>query len=182
MIRCGQSARRVIIHQQHRAWIHAEARLTALGKKLPEPGVPKGSYVLCQWADYSTLHLAGHLPTNEKGELVKGKVGKDVTVEQANRAAESACLSLLATLKKELGDLDAVKQVVKVVGFVNCVDGFDQQPMVINGCSDLLGKVFTEGSGLHARSAVGTNALPLNVAVEIEMIVKTHSRKKSPPR
>jgi enamine deaminase RidA (YjgF/YER057c/UK114 family) len=159
--------------------IHAEARLAALGKKLPEPGTPKGSYVTCQWADDSTLHLAGHLPTNEKGDLIKGKVGKDVTVDQAKAAAESACLSLLATLKKELGDLDQVKQVVKVVGFVNCVDGFDQQPMVINGCSDLLGKVFVDGKGLHARSAVGTNALPLNVAVEIEMIVKTHGKSKS---
>lgn len=156
--------------------IHAEARLAALGKKLPEPGAPKGSYVTAQWADDNTLHLAGHLPTNEKGELIKGKVGKDVTVEQANKAAESACLSLLATLKKELGDLDQVKQVVKVVGFVNCVDGFEQQPAVINGCSDLLGKVFTDGKGVHARSAVGTNALPLNVAVEIEMIVKTHGK------
>src|SRR4051794_31124626 len=79
--------------------IHAEARLASLGKKLPEPGAPKGSYVTCQWADESTLHLAGHLPSNEKGELIKGKVGKDITVEQAKAAAESACLSLLATLK-----------------------------------------------------------------------------------
>src|SRR5437868_3628966 len=89
-----------------RRFVHVEARLAQLGKKLPEPGAPKGSYITCQWADDSTLHLAGHLPTNEKGELIKGKVGKDVSVEQAKEAAESACLSLLSTLKKELGDLD----------------------------------------------------------------------------
>ena len=68
-----------------------------------------------------------------------------------------------------------VKQVVKVVGFVNCIDGFEQQPTVINGCSDLMSKVFPGPTGLHARSAVGTNALPLNVCVEIEMVVKTHN-------
>jgi len=166
------------VRQHQRALVHVEAKLTALGKKLPPPSAPKGSYISCQWADDSTLHLAGHLPMKENGDLVKGKVGKDVTVEQANAAAELACLSLLATLKKELGDLDQVKQIVKVVGFVNCVDGFEQQPAVINGCSDLLGKVFPDGKGQHARSAVGTNALPLNVAVEIEMIVKTHGKKK----
>jgi len=160
---------------QQRA-IHVEAKLESLGKKLPPPGAPKGSYVTCQWADDSTLYLAGHLPADEKGELVKGKVGKDLTVEQAKHAAELVCLNLLSTIKKELGDLDAVKQVVKVVGFVNCVDGFDQQPMVINGCSDLLGKVFPQGVGAHARSAVGTNALPLNVAVEIEMVIRASKK------
>lgn len=162
----------MLLLQQARRFIHAEARLAQLGKKLPAPGAPKGSYVTCQYHGAQTLFLAGHLPTNDKGELVKGKVGKDVSVEEANLAAESACLSLLATLKNELGDLDRIKQIVKIVGFVNCVDGFEQQPQVINGCSDLLGKVFPGKPGQHARSAVGTNALPLNVAVEIEMIVE----------
>ena len=171
-----QQYHRVIIGPAR--YLHVESRLASLGKTLPPPGAPKGSYVTCQWSDDSLLYLAGHLPMNDKGELIKGKVGKDLTTEEANKAAELVCLNLLATLRKELGDLDKVTQIVKVVGFVNCVDGFDQQPTVVNGCSDLLGKVFAGTVGQHARSAVGTNALPLNVAVEIEMIVRA-SRKES---
>ena len=147
-----------------------ESRLAALGHALPDVSPPKGSYILCQWADDRTLHLAGHLPKKGDG-LVTGKVGRDVTVEDANKAAELAALSLLATIKSEIGSLSRVDQIVKAVGLVNCADGFAQQPAVINGCSDLLGKVFGD-KGKHARSAVGTNALPLNVAVEIEMIVR----------
>ena len=151
--------------------VHAEAKIAQLGMNLPAVSPPKGSYVLAQWADQKTLYLAGHLPKTPAGDLVTGKVGKDVTVEQAKLAAESAGLSLLATLKATLGDLDKVEQVIKVVGFVNCVDGFADQPQVINGCSDLLFKVFGD-KGKHARSAVGTNALPLGVCVEIEMVVR----------
>lgn len=147
-------------------------RLTAIGKKLPKPPTPKGSYVTAQWADESTLYLSGHLPINEHGEIIKGKAGREVTVEHAKEAAELACLNLLATLKNELGDLDRVKQVVKVLGFVNCVDDFDQQAAVIDGCSDLLQKVFTDGKGLSVRSAIGANGLPLNAVVAIEMHVK----------
>jgi enamine deaminase RidA (YjgF/YER057c/UK114 family) len=94
-----------------------------------------------------------------------------VSQEQAYSAAKLVGLSIIATLKKNLGDLDKVKRVVKLVGFVNCVDGFASQPAVVNGCSDLMGEVFGE-RGIHARSAVGTNALPLNVPVEIEAIVE----------
>ena len=94
--------------------VHCEARLSKLGHVLPAVSPPKGSYVLAQWADAKTLHLAGHLPKSPQGELICGKVGKDVTVEQARKAAESAALSLLATLKATLGDLDKVQQIVKV--------------------------------------------------------------------
>jgi enamine deaminase RidA (YjgF/YER057c/UK114 family) len=133
---------------------------------------PKGSYVLCtRSSDGKTLYTAGHLPQPAVGDLVTGKIGDDLTVEQGTQAAEYAGLSLLATLKHELGDLDKIKRVVKVVGFVNCVDGFSQQPAVINGASDLFGKILGE-RGVHARSAVGTNALPLNVAVEVECVVE----------
>jgi enamine deaminase RidA (YjgF/YER057c/UK114 family) len=100
---------------------------------------------------------------------VTGKVGKDVSVEEGYDAARLVGLNLCATLKHNLGDLDKVKRVVKLTGFVNCIDGFGQQPAVINGCSDLFLKIF-EDKGAHTRSAVGTNALPLNVAVEIEAI------------
>lgn len=118
------------------------------------------------------LFTAGHLPQPAGGgPLVTGKVGKDLTVEQGYEAAKLVALNLIATLKQQLGDLDKVERVVKLVGFVNCTDGFTQQPQVVNGASDLLAEVFGE-KGKHARSAVGTNALPLNVAVEIEAIVQ----------
>ncbi len=103
------------------------------------------------------------------GPLFVGKVGKELTVEQGYEAAKFVGLNLCATLKHNLGDLDKVKRVVKILGLVNCVDGFTQQPAVINGCSDLFLKVFGE-KGQHARSALGTNSLPLGVPVEIEAI------------
>ena len=94
-----------------------------------------------------------------------------MTTEDANEAAKIVGLNIIATLKNHLGDLDRVKRIVKLVGFVNCVDDFKEQPQVINGCSNLLGEVFGD-KGTHARSAVGTNALPLGVSVEIEAIVE----------
>eukprot|EP00038_Savillea_parva_P008390 m.176619 g.176619 ORF g.176619 m.176619 type:complete len:182 (+) comp14207_c0_seq1:76-621(+) len=150
--------------------VHVEARLAELGYELPIPAAPKGSYKLCVRTN-NHLFLAGHLPMALDGTLVKGKVGKDVTVEEGAKAAELVALNFLATLKAELGDLDRVVRVVKIVGFVNCVDGFAEQPQVINGCSNFLGLVLGD-AGVHARSAVGTNALPLNVAVECEAIVE----------
>ena len=119
---------------------------------------------------------AGHLPQPAGGELITGKVGQDLDVDAAYDAARHCGLNILSTLKHELGDLDRVKRVVKLVGFVNCTDGFAQQPQVVNGCSDLMGEVFGE-KGVHARSAVGTNALPLNVSVENEAIVEVEDKK-----
>ena len=86
------------------------------------------------------LFLSGHLPATVEGDLITGKVGKDLTPEEGQKAAERVGLSILATLNNELGDLDKVKRIVKLVGFVNCVDGFEQQPFVINGCSDLMAR------------------------------------------
>jgi enamine deaminase RidA (YjgF/YER057c/UK114 family) len=100
-----------------------------------------------------------------------GKVGSELTTEQGYDAARVVALNILATLKGELGDLDRIKQVVKLTAFVNCVDGFSAQPKVVNGASDLLGAVLGD-RGKHARSAVGTNALPMNVPVEIEAIIE----------
>lgn len=97
-----------------------------------------------------------------------------MSVEEGYEAAKYVGLNLLATLKHNLGDLDRVKRVVKLFGLVNCVDGFAQQPAVVNGCSDLMVKVYGE-NGTHTRSAVGANALPLNVAVEIEAVFELHS-------
>ena len=154
------------------ASVHTEAKLAELGYTLPAVNPPKGAYVLAVPAgDGRTLFTAGHLPQPHDGDLVTGKVGADLTREEGQQAAEYAALSLLATLKHELGDLDRITRVVKVVGFVNCVDGFSEQPLVINGASNLLGAVLGD-RGVHARSAVGTNALPLNVAVEVEAVVE----------
>ncbi|KAJ1455050.1 putative endoribonuclease L-PSP [Pelagophyceae sp. CCMP2097] len=150
--------------------VHVEARIAAAGLTLPPVGAPKGSYALTS-RQGNLLYLAGHLPQPADGPLVTGKVGQDLTVEEANAAAQLVALNICATLKAEVGDLDNIVKIHKLVGFVNCVDGFSQQPAVINGASDLLFKIFGE-AGKHARSAVGTNALPLNVPVEIEAIVE----------
>lgn len=116
------------------------------------------------------LHLCGHIPQKENGDLIKGKVGDNLSVEEGYQSARTCAINILGTLSKELGSLDKVKQVVKLVGFVNCTDDFMQQPAVINGASDLFVEVFGT-IGVHARSAVGTNALPLGIATEVECIV-----------
>ena len=116
------------------------------------------------------IYTAGHLPVNADGSVISGRVGSDLTTDEGYSAARAVGLNSLATLKAELGDLSRVERVVKLTAFVNCVDSFAAQPKVVNGASDLLGDVFGE-AGKHARSAVGVNALPLNVPVEIEAIV-----------
>ncbi|ETP49338.1 hypothetical protein F442_05119 [Phytophthora nicotianae P10297] len=150
--------------------VHIERKIEELGYTLPAVAEHKGNYRTSVRSG-NTIYMAGHLPQPAGGDLILGKVGKDLTPEQGYEAAHYVALSLMATLKQEVGDLDKIKRVVKLVGFVNCVDGFTQQPAVINGASDTIGKVFGD-KGIHARSAVGTNALPLNVAVEVEAIVE----------
>jgi enamine deaminase RidA (YjgF/YER057c/UK114 family) len=159
-----------------------EARLKELNITLPPPSSPKGAYVSCVRSGNNSsetmLHLCGHIPTDVKtGELIVGKVGKELTVEQGYDAAKACALAIISTLQHELGgvgQLDRIKRIVKVVGFVNCTDDFTQQPAVINGASDLFGNVFGDPRGKHARSAVGTNSLPLNVATEVECIVELY--------
>ncbi len=121
------------------------------------------------------LFLSGHgpMPSDFKsGAIRKGKVGKDLTVEQGQQAARATGLALLATMRASLGSLDKVKRVVKVVGFVNSAPGFTDQPKVINGCSDLMIEIFGEKIGAHARSAVGVADLYFDIPVEIEMVVE----------
>eukprot|EP00611_Tribonema_gayanum_P031330 TRINITY_DN902_c0_g2_i4.p1 TRINITY_DN902_c0_g2~~TRINITY_DN902_c0_g2_i4.p1 ORF type:complete len:167 (+),score=46.46 TRINITY_DN902_c0_g2_i4:1060-1560(+) len=150
-----------------------EAKLAELGLTLPPAGTPKGAYVMSVRSG-DLLFTAGHIPTRDDGTLITGKVGADLTAEEGAKAAELCALHIMATVKAAVGDLDKVKRIVKLVGFVNCVDGFGGQPTVINGASNLIGKVFGD-KGLHARSALGTNSLPLNVAVEIEAIVEVEA-------
>jgi len=155
--------------------VHAEARIAALGVTLPPPNKPAGNYVACV-REGNTLYLSGHLPWVPGKEyqgpeyLVKGKVGANVSLEEGYAAAKSVALCLLGTLKGEVGDLDKVK-ILKLFGIVNCIEGFADQPKVVNGASDFLVAVLGE-QGKHARSAIGTHALPLNVPVEIEMIAQ----------
>lgn len=147
-----------------------EVRLKDLGIQLITPSAPVANYVKAVRAG-NMVYLSGHGPDKPGGGLVTGKVGLDLTLEQARDAARLVGISLLSTLKAEIGDLNKVKRIVKVLGMVNAIPTFEQQPQVINGCSDLMVDVFGE-SGKHARSSVGVASLPSNIPVEIEMIVE----------
>lgn len=147
-----------------------EERLKEKGLALPAPPKPVANYVTAVRTG-SLVFLSGHGPFREDGTLVTGRVGADLSVEQGYEASRRTVLLLLASLRAEIGDLDKVRRVVKLLGLVNCTSDFRDQPNVINGASDLLVHVFGE-RGKHARSAVGVNALPFNTPVEIEMIVE----------
>ena len=136
---------------------------------LPEAPAPVGSYVASKIVG-KLLYISGQISMNSKGELIKGKLGKDLNTEDGYKAAERCALSILAQAKKILsGDLDKIKSCIKIVGFVNSTDDFIEQPKVINGASDMLVKIL-EDKGMHTRAAVSVNSLPLGVAVEIDAI------------
>lgn len=147
-----------------------EQKLEQLGYKLPPVSKPIANYV--KWVRVGNMvYTSGHGPTRENGELIKGKLGAGLSIDEGYEASKVTALQLLATLKDAIGDLGKVKRIVKVLGMVNCTPEFPDQPKVINGCSDLMVAVFGD-KGKHARSAVGMNALPNGMAVEIEMIVE----------
>ena len=147
-----------------------EKRLTELNIVLPKVQPPIASYVNAVRTG-NLIFLSGKGPTAADGKFISGKVGVDLTLDEGKAAARNTGLNLLAALKAEIGDLDKVKRIVKVLGMVNCPSDFTQQPQVINGFSDLMVEVFGE-KGKHARSAVGVGSLPSNIPVEIEMIVE----------
>jgi enamine deaminase RidA (YjgF/YER057c/UK114 family) len=147
-----------------------DQKLKDLNVVLIPPTKPIANYVKAVRSG-NLIFLAGHGPTKADGSNITGKVGKDLTMEQGIEAARTTAVSLLSTLKNEIGDFNKVKRIVKLNGWVNCHSDFVDQPKVINGCSDLLVAVFGE-KGKHARAALGANALPMNIAVEIEMIVE----------
>jgi enamine deaminase RidA (YjgF/YER057c/UK114 family) len=147
-----------------------EAKLQELGLNLPPVPAPGGNYVHAVRTS-NLLYLAGKGPFSEEGGSINGKVGADVSVEDAYKHARSVGLTLIAVMKQELGSLDKVKRIVKVLGMVNGAPDFGQQPAVINGCSDLFVEVFGD-AGRHARSAVGMGSLPNQITVEIEVIVE----------
>jgi enamine deaminase RidA (YjgF/YER057c/UK114 family) len=144
-------------------------RLAELGIALPEPFPPAGNYLSCVRSG-DLLHVGGHGPIDGTTTIV-GKVGGDLSLDDGRRAARMTALSILATMRQELGDLDRVRRFVKVFGMVNVAPGFNQTPAVIDGCSDVLVEVFGD-SGRHTRSAVGMAALPFDIAVEIELIAE----------
>jgi enamine deaminase RidA (YjgF/YER057c/UK114 family) len=149
----------------------AEARLADLGIELPPAGKPVANYRMAVRSG-DLLFVSGHGPAHQDGVTVRGKVGADLDLAEGREVARLVGVNLLATVRHELGSLDAVRRVVKVLGMVNCAPGFDQTPAVIDGCSDLMVDVFGPEVGSHARSAVGMGELPHGLAVEIEMIVE----------
>lgn len=153
--------------------IDFDKKLKELNIELFTPGKPIANYVKAVRTG-NLLFVAGHGPTKADGSNTIGKVGKDLTTEQGYEAARQTAISLLSTLKAELGDLNKVKRIVKVLGMVNCTETFTDQPKVINGFSDTMVAVFGE-KGKHARSAVGMYALPLGMAVEVEIIVEVEN-------
>lgn len=143
--------------------MRVEQRLQELGIELPAPVQPIATYV--RWVQTGNLlFISGTGPSDT---APRGKVGADLTIEQGQAVAREVGLQIIATAQAALGDLDRVKRIVKVLGMVNCTPDFDQQPRVMNGCSDLFVEVFGE-AGRHTRSAVGMGALPGRIAVEIE--------------
>ena len=147
-----------------------EDKLKEVGFTVPEPPPPGGNYIPARRTG-NVVFLSGVTPSRPDGTAFKGKLGRDLTVEEGYAAAQNCALKLLANLKKEIGDLDNVTKVIKLLGMVNSDPDFTQPPAVVNGCSDLLVNVYGD-RGRHARSAVGLATLPGGVAVEIEMIVE----------
>ena len=150
--------------------IDFDARLEELGIELSEPSSPVANYVNAVQAG-NLMFLAGKGPARPDGSLMTGKVGVDLTVEEGYEAARLTAIEQLVVMKAELGDLNRVKRIVKVVGMVNADPSFENHPEVINGFSDLMVEVFGE-RGKHARAAVGMGSLPRNIAVEIDVVIE----------
>ncbi len=147
-----------------------EERITDLGIELTEPSKPVANYVNAVRTG-NLVFMAGKGPSRPEGGYITGKVGRDLTIDEGYEAARLAAITQLSALKAEIGDLNNVVRVVKVLGMVNCDSTFANQPEVVNGFSDLIVEVFGE-RGKHARAAVGMGSLPRNIAVEVEMIVE----------
>ena len=146
-----------------------ENKIKELKINLPEAKPPVGSYVATKIVG-NLLYISGQISISENGELIKGKVGKDLSVDDGYKAAERCGLSIISQAKVACGgDLSKIKSCVKLTGFVNSTDNFTEQPKVINGASDLIASIFGE-AGMHTRAAVSTNSLPLGISVEVDAI------------
>jgi enamine deaminase RidA (YjgF/YER057c/UK114 family) len=144
-----------------------DQRFELLGLTLPPPPKPIGVYKPFLIVD-KFVYVSGHGTVKEDGSLIIGRIGKDLTQEEGKAAAQQVGLAILATLKKNLGSLNKIKRVIKVLGMVNCVQEFERHPYIINGCSELFAKVWGDDNGIGVRSAVGMGTLPDNIPVEIE--------------
>jgi enamine deaminase RidA (YjgF/YER057c/UK114 family) len=152
----------------------ADQRFEKLGLALPTAPKAMGVYKPFLKVDRHGF-VSGHGPLKEDGTFIIGKVGEDLTAEEGKAAAQQVGLAILATLKQNLGSLDRVKRVIKVLGMVNAAPGFERHPFVINGCSELFAKVWGDDNGVGVRSAVGMGSLPDNIPVEIEVMFELQS-------
>ena len=151
--------------------MNTSEKLSALKIKIPDAPAPVGSYVAFKKVR-SLLYISGQLPIDLDGKMIKGKIGKDLTLEDGQKASKLCLINILAQAKKAMnGDLDKIKNCIKITGFVNSADDFIDQPKVINPASEMLANVFGE-NGKHTRAAVSTNSLPLGAAVEIDAILE----------
>jgi enamine deaminase RidA (YjgF/YER057c/UK114 family) len=148
-----------------------EARLRELGVELPVPPRPVAAYVPAVETEGRLVFISGQGPVVDNVPVIVGRLGRELTLEQGQQAAKLCAINLLAQLKAHIGDLDRVQRIVKLTAWVNSDDSFDQQPFVVNGASQFLEQVFGE-AGRHARTALGTNALPFQIAVEAELVVE----------
>lgn len=145
----------------------------ALGLTLPPAPSPLGVYKPCL-TDGKYLYLSGHGPVQDDKQLIIGRIGEDMDIEQGKLAARQVGLTMLSTIVANLGSLDKVKRVIKVLGMVNCTPDFGRHPYVINGCSELFAKVWGEENGIGVRSAVGMGSLPDNIPVEVEALFELY--------
>jgi enamine deaminase RidA (YjgF/YER057c/UK114 family) len=147
----------------------AEDNFAGLGLVLPPAPTPLGVYKPFLIVG-NLAYVSGHGTVKEDGSLIVGRIGEDLSIEEGKLAARQVGLAILATLRQNLGSLNRIRRVVKVLGMVNCVHSFDQHPFVINGCSELFAGVWGQDNGIGVRSAVGMGSLPGNIPVEIEAI------------
>ncbi len=146
-----------------------QIRFNVLNLELPPAPEPKGVYTPFLKVG-NLIYVSGHLPVNTDGSLIRGKIGQDIDMEAGKLAAKQAGLTIVSTLMSNLGSLDRIKRVIKVLGMVNATTDFEKQPYVINGCSELFVDIFGREDGIGVRSAFGVGSLPENVSVQIEAI------------
>ncbi|HEX9511772.1 MAG TPA: RidA family protein [Puia sp.] len=150
-----------------------EQKLIHWGLILPPAPTPMGVYKP-SLIEGRYLYISGHGPVKEDGSLIIGRVGQDLDIEQGKIAARQAGLAILATIKSQLGSLDGVRRVIKILGMVGCVPEFDKHPYVINGCSELFAAIWGDDNGVGVRSAIGVGSLPNNIPVEIEALFELY--------
>ena len=154
--------------------ISPDQRFLQLGLTLPPPPKPLGVYKPFLIVG-PHVYVSGHGTVKDDGSLIIGRIGKDMNMEEGKLAARQVGLAILATLKENLGSLNRIKRVIKVLGMVNCVSDFERHPYVINGCSELFAQVWGEQNGIGVRSAVGMGSLPDNIPVEIEAMFELNA-------